>query len=252
MASQVACVGVQGLESDDVGEVDQPALGSNALTSNALTSNALTSNALLSSALTETAIASNATMIDALRDPLSREVFKYIVSCALPGGAHLDVNVDGVSYGFDGGLGLHGGWGETGGTCDEACKGWVSACVLARLNYLGTPVPLSLRGGKSELYAGATEQAEYTVREGAYYGDIFADPPVYRACLSPEQVSLERVCGPSLDDCVVTVVGSCSAACDAPRSDGSFPHCHDRPRDTTGGFPSGAIDYPSAITVFEK
>src|SRR5262245_10293014 len=60
------------------------ALTSNALTSNALTSNALTSNALTSNALTSNALTSNTSVLTALNtDPNARQVFHYIVGCAL-------------------------------------------------------------------------------------------------------------------------------------------------------------------------
>ncbi len=60
------------------------ALTNNALTNNALTNNALTNNALTNNALTNNALTNNALLSNALTDPNAREVFKYIVSCALP------------------------------------------------------------------------------------------------------------------------------------------------------------------------
>ncbi|WP_437585516.1 hypothetical protein [Sorangium sp. So ce1000] len=258
VASLVACVGLQEPQeevSNGVGEAEQGvlvdnALTSNALTSNALTSNALTSNALTSNALTSNALTSNALTSSALQDPLARELLKYVVSCALPRGAHLDINVDGVVYGFDGEIGLHKSWGDAGGSCDNACKTWVSACVLSRLNYLGTPTPISMRGNKGELSSDAAERTAYPTREAAYYGNIFANPPIYYACVSPEQSLIQRVCGPSLDGCVVTVTGTCRDACDKPQSDGSYPNCRDHVRNSSGKFPSGTIAYSSSVTIF--
>ncbi|WP_437520606.1 hypothetical protein WME79_27285 [Sorangium sp. So ce726] len=257
MTSLAACVGLQEGEDDDVGVLEQGvlvenALTSNALTSNALTSNALTSNALTSNALTSNALTSNALTSNALRDPLARELLKYVVSCALPRGAHLDVNIDGVVHGFDGELGLHKNWGDMGGSCDNACKTWVSACVLSRINHLGIATPISMRGNKSELSSDWAERMAYPRREGAYYGNIFANPPIYYACLSPEQNSIERVCGPSLDDCALTVVGTCRDACDIPQGDGSYPNCRDHVRNWCGSFPSGTIAYSSSVTIFLK
>ncbi|WP_437707469.1 hypothetical protein WMF45_27400 [Sorangium sp. So ce448] len=255
VTSLVACVGLPGEEPSDVGVAEQAAvvdnsLTSNALTSNALTSNALTSNALTSNALTSNALTSNALTSNALRDPLARQLLKYVVSCALPLGAHFDIDIDGVVYGFDGGIGLHKKWGDSGGSCDNACKAWVSACVLSRINHLGIPTPISMRGNKSELSSDSAERAAYATREGAYYGNIFATPPLYYACLSPDQTSIQRVCGSSLDDCVVTAVGSCRDACDKPQGDGSYSNCRDQPRNTSGKFPSGTSAYNGSVTIF--
>ncbi|WP_437541219.1 hypothetical protein WME97_26455 [Sorangium sp. So ce367] len=255
VTSLAACVGLPEGEDYDVDTAEQAAvvdnaLTSNALTLNALTSNALTSNALTSNALTSNALTSNALTRSALRDPLARQLLEYVVSCALPRGAHFDIDVDGVVYGFDGGIGLHKNWGDTGGSCDNACKAWVSACVLSRVNYLGIPTPISMRGNHCELSSDSAERTAYATREGAYYGNIFANPPLYFACVSPEQTSIQRVCGPSLDDCVVTVVGNCGDACDKPRSDGSFENCRDHARSASGQFPSGTIAYDGSVTIF--
>ncbi|WP_437902302.1 hypothetical protein WME95_27155 [Sorangium sp. So ce327] len=170
VTSLAACVSVQEGEGDEVGVGEQTVLVENALTSNALTSSAL-------------------------RDPLARQLLKYVVSCALSSGAHFDVNIDGVVYGFDGELGLHKKWGDTGGSCDNACKTWVSACVLSRINHLGLATPISMRGNKGELSSDSAEQTTYSIREGAYYGNIFANPPICYACVSPEKTSIERCAG---------------------------------------------------------
>jgi hypothetical protein len=122
--------------------------------------------------------------------------------------------------------------------------------VLSRLNYLGERVGISIRGNRAELASDKQERLAYASREGAYYGDIFAYPARYFACVSPRETSLPRVCGPSLDDCVVEVVGSCDAACDAPRDDGSFPNCRDHARTRSGKFPRGVRSYGGTVTVF--
>jgi hypothetical protein len=256
--SLAACAGLQEGEGDyDIGAAEQDvlidnALTSNALTSNALTSNALTSNALTSNALTSNALTSNALTSSALRDPLARQLLKYVVSCALATGAHFDINVDGVVYGFDGELGLHKKWGDSGGSCDNACKAWVSACVLSRINYLGIATPISMRGNKGELSSDSAERIAYPTREGAYYGNIFSSSPIFYACVSPENTSIARVCGSSMDDCVLKVVGTCRDACDKPQSDGSYPNCRDHARDSSGKFPSGTISYSGSVTIFLK
>lgn len=229
---QVACTETTN-DEEDVGEAEQPvlvsnALVSNALVSNALVSNALVSNALVSNALVSNALVSNALVSNALKDPNARELLKYVTSCALPEDAHFDLEIEGVTYGFDGDLGLAPEWGEEGGSCDDECKSWVSACVIARLDYTGDSFVISLRGKHEALDTPLSEMIKYPVREATYYGDIFASEQKIFACLPMWKQSIPRVCGPSLDDCVVDVQGKCEALCGNMRPDGSYPNCREQ------------------------
>jgi hypothetical protein len=205
--------------------LNQNALSLNALTANALTANALTANALTANALTANALTANALTAGALEDPLSRELLKYIVSCALPDDAEIDLTVDGIDYAFSGGTGLAPAWGQPDGSCGKSCRRWVSACVLARVDYLGVSLPISIRGARRQLASTAAERSAFPHREATYFGDIFASPQVRRACLSPGQTEIPRVCGPSLDGCVMDVIGSCDEVCDGTRRDGAFTGC---------------------------
>jgi hypothetical protein len=245
------CVG----EAEEVGTAEEAALTANALTANALTANALTANALTANALTANALTANALTANALTanaltDPSARALLKYLVSCALPATSHLDVTIAGTTYGYDGQLGLAPEWGLAGGSCGAACQGWVSGCVLARLNYLGVSVPLSIRGATPALASTLAEQQAYPTREAAYYGNVLSSPQLRYACLSPGASADTRVCGPSLTGCVVTVVGSCADACEPARADGSFPTCRDHVRGAGGAFPSGTLAFPGSVTVF--
>jgi hypothetical protein len=93
--------------------------------------------------------------------------------------------------------------------------------------------------------------ADYSVREATYYGNVFASPRRIYGCISPGQTSIERVCGPSLDSCVATIVGPCNTTCDRPDWSGAFPNCRDHQR-ISGActFPSGTVQYPGSVTVF--
>ncbi|WP_437820066.1 hypothetical protein [Sorangium sp. So ce1078] len=226
------------------------ALTSNALTSNALTAEALTSKALTSNALTAEALSDNPLTAEALRDPAARAVLRYIASCALPEGQRLTIALDGGELSFQGELGLAPRWGQEGGSCDGACRTWVSGCVLARVNYLGEKVRISLRGDRAELRTGKVERAEYPTREATYYGDIFAERPRYHACLPPGTSAIPRVCGPSLETCAIEVAGSCDSLCDAPNIDGSFPNCRGKIRGRSGELAVEKTPHPGSITVF--
>ncbi len=218
------------------------ALTANALTANALTANALTANALMSNSLTASALTN---------DSSARTLLKYIAGCALPAGAHFDLVIDGITYGYDGQIGLAASWGNPGGSCDAACRTWVSGCVISRLNYLGQSVSISVRGSKAQLSSTTAERASYPNREATYYGNVFTSPQTILGCLSPGMTTDSRVCGSCLDTCAVRIVGGCDAACDAPKADGSFPNCRDEPRDpVTNKFPAGTVAYPGSVTVF--
>jgi hypothetical protein len=232
-------------EADDVGSASQAdetenSLTANSLTANSLTANSLTANSLTANSLTANSLTANSLTANALTDPRSRDVLKYIVGCALPAGAHLDITVAGTVYGYDGQLGLATSWGGPGGHCDSNCVGAVSSCVLARLNYLGVQVPISVRG--AGLHTTPAELAAYPHIDGVYYGNIFTSPQLRYACLPPGVTELTRVCGPSLSGCVVNAVGPCEEVCDGVKGDGSYPSCRDAL--------SHGTKYKNSITVF--
>jgi hypothetical protein len=257
MAATLGCAGVEGDDDQEALGVTQEAaltanaLTANALTANALTANALTANALTANALTANALTANALTSAALTDPSARELLKYVTSCALPANKKVEFTSEGVLYSYPGQLALAPEWGLAGGSCNAECQGWVSACLLARLDYLGQKVTISLRGDKAALKPSHTELSTYTQREGTYYGNIFQVAQERLACIAPGSTELLRVCGPTVNNCVVDAIGTCNKTCDAPASDGSFPNCRDEVR-FHGNFPAGTKAYPQSVTVFLK
>ena len=256
MLAQVACTQPTA-DDEEVAETHQDlittnALVDNALVDNALVDNALVDNALVDNALVDNALVDNALVDNALIDPNARELFKYIVSCALPEGAHISVDVQGTTYGFDGALGLAPEWGEDGGSCDDECRSWISGCVISRLDYLGQQVLISVRGKNDGLHSTPQERAAYPHIEATYYGDIFSQPQKIYACLPDGKDSIPRVCGPSLDTCVVDVQGECDELCGPRRNDGSYPNC--READTLGqhGKVHKGEKHVGSVTVFLK
>ena len=257
LASSVSALGCIAAEGDDdiesVASIQQPAITANAITANAITANAITANAITANAITANAITANAITANALKDPNGRLLFKYIVSCALPDTTTIDLTIDNVDYSFQGELGLTPKWGLPGGSCSETCQRWVSACVLARVDYLGTKVNISLRGPHANLAASPSEMAKYTVREGVYYGNIFREPAEQEryACVAPGRKGLPRVCGPTLDGCIVEATGWCNNTCGGTLPSGAFLDCHDSAR-VNNQFPPGSENFPTAVTVFIK
>jgi hypothetical protein len=225
-------------------------LSGNGLSGNGLSGNGLSGNGLSGNGLSGNGLSGNSVVAAAIDDPTSRQLLEYIVSCALPQGEHLDVtSATNQVYGFDGQLGLAPEWGGDNGTCGTSCRQWVSACVLARVDYLGVHREISLRGADPALKVSLPELIQYHEREATYYGDIFASPPQRYACLAPGKTEIPRVCGPSIEDCVIDVVGPCTATCSSVGPFGSFGDCHDAKREH-GKFPNGSSSYHGSITVF--
>jgi hypothetical protein len=218
------------------------ALTTNALTTNALTTNALTTNALTTNALTTNALTTNALTTNALRDPLARELMKYVISCALDEKDSISLKIDGKRYKFDGQLGLATEWGERDGSCDGSCQRWVSACVLARVDAKGIELPISVRGAHRALLPTWKELRDYTYREASYYGNLFTKGQPKYLCLAPGRTSDKRVCGESLANCPMTVTGACDDVCEDEGWFGAFNDCSDARRN--------GRTYEEVITVF--
>jgi hypothetical protein len=149
------------------------ALTRNSLTRNALTSNALTSNALTSNSLTRNALTSTELHWSGRTDgDLSREMLSYVYSCAMPQGTTMSMSIGGSTYTFQGMHSLAPQWGT--GACNLSCQRWVSACVLARVNYYGVSVSISMRGTALGV-ASSSEQSQYSRVEGAFWGNLFQE-----------------------------------------------------------------------------
>jgi hypothetical protein len=250
MLTNVACARVNHHDEEAVGEAQENLLSGNLLSGNLLSGNLLSGNLLSGNLLSGNLLSGNSILEEELTDPGARQLLSFIVSCALPADAHLDVEIEGVTYGFDGSIGLAPEWGEEGGSCDAKCRSWVSACVISRINYLGEHVDISLRGKHDVLYTSPDEKIDYPLVEATYYGDIFASPPKVFACLPPGKTQVPRVCGPSIDDCVVDVQGECEDLCGNTTNDGAYPNCREQgaPK-PNGGYHMGP-KHRGSITVF--
>ncbi|MDC0677518.1 hypothetical protein [Sorangium atrum] len=201
-----ACIGAEldeqaeGLvgEEELVGEAEGELISTNGFLSNALLPNALLPNALLPNALLPNALLPNALLpnallpnaLTAIKDPgttgaVSRELLRYIVSCSLrpdqtfsfswtdsSGVAHPEV--------YRGDLGYAHWWASGGISNDTYVQHQISACLAARVNWYGVTVSISLRN--NEMSSSPAERAAYPVREGAFWGNVFASTPYLGAC----------------------------------------------------------------------
>jgi hypothetical protein len=117
-------------------------------------------------------------------DEPGRQFLAYLVNCALLPTQGAYAIVDGRRHDFPGGLGLAPHWLER--PLTETEQRWVSAGILALTNFSGQHVEVSLRNPHSgfvSLNAGREEAEEFTLYEGDFFGNVFADPPM--ACVAP-------------------------------------------------------------------
>lgn len=115
--------------------------------------------------------------------PQGREKLTYLISCALNEGIELYTEVEGKVYTFLGSMGLAPRWLEQALTPSE--ERWVSACMLARTNFWGARVIISMRAFPSPtvtLTPTLEEARDFTLYEGDFYGNIFQPFPVAYTC----------------------------------------------------------------------
>ena len=221
--------------------VTQNSVTQNSVTQNSVTQNSVTQNSVTQNALTQNALTENATFMAALEDTtpsagkgsptrgrLTRSLLEYVYSCAMPppgvcsSGNRtnvLDIELSDERLTLEGQLGVAPEWGTA--ECDLDCQRWVSACVLARTNAYGTPVDVSLRavGHNPALAVSEAEASEYTLHEGAFYGNIFnrEDLATPRQGCTGEDADmaqlLGRICASPGGHCPI-FISKCTDRCD--------------------------------------
>jgi hypothetical protein len=216
----------------------------NGLAYNGLAYNGLSFNGMSYNGLAYNGLSYNGLSYNGLSDPTVSQFVTYLVECALPEGDSVSYDIAGSSYTFHGSLGLAPEWKTQ--SCDQSCQRWVSACMLARLNKLGHHMEVSLRGEHPALKAPKSEWKKYNVREATYYGNLFEGPEEIFACVAPGEAEIPRVCGDSLADCPMHIVGSCAPACRGKTEHGAFRDCATTPRARK----KSADVYAETITVF--
>ena len=163
-------------------------LAQNRLAQNRLSSNRLAQNRLAQNALSSTRLEATLATTELLATADGREVYSYIISCALPEGVTMEASVPGASNtappdtlhtckdgrcAFPGSLGLADYWVDR--PLPPKGQRWVTACLLARVNMHDTTEAISLRGVAPELTVSVDEAELYNVEEGAFFGNLFAD-----------------------------------------------------------------------------
>lgn len=196
-------------------------------------------------------------------------VLTDLVRCALPTGASASFpSADGTDLVLPGLIGLAPGW--QGAPIDETDQRFVTACLMAHVNGLETPFPISVRSKRR--VAPLTERITFPHEELAAYGNIFK-PAAERelfACFGEavaqslgssggldETLGLPsyldvRFCGVSEQGCGFSLAGACfrfggdvtTSACET-RSGTIYDRCHERPIEEA---PTPAFE--EAVTVY--
>lgn len=262
-------------------------LASNRLASNRLASNRLASNRLASNSLSSIALSANPDTSDILNTADGRDVYSYVVSCALPAGVTISANVPGAadtappdsnytcSNGvctFGGAIGLAPHWADH--KLDNKGAGWVSACVLSRCNANGLAESISMRGRANALVVSGDELVLYSAEEGAFYGDVFDAGDTTQtdaqwlfshanACTGANNDvahAQARDCATDTSYCGFNVVGDCrdfDATAASPYAcagytgaDGYYSDCHDVLSNNNGKWKPHNAPFREVITTY--
>ena len=141
---------------------------------------------------------------DLADNPTKREQLEYLVGCALAEETEAYTIVDKEEYAFKGSLGLAPQWIDKGLTPEE--ERWVSACMLARTNFFGKTVQISMRAPEGieaakSLETTPEEVEEYSIFEGGFFGNLFAKNSEAYTCLGDrtakedaDPILQDRVC----------------------------------------------------------
>jgi hypothetical protein len=264
----VGCIASPEDVDDDIGTARSESISPNSISPNSISPNSISPNSISPNSLAPTSLSAgalatgslSADALAAIQDPgstgeSSRLLLKYTVGCAFDTTQSLsftweDANGAAHEETYVGVMGLAPTWAD--GALSEDGQRWVSACLIARVNYFGAVVHVSLRGPMTGLGVTESEAATYTNQEGAFWGNIFSSTPTAYACdYVPNDAhsrSADRVCAAGYDDgsgtlqsCgIIQRVGSCADACGTLTSGLYYASCG------SGGGQSSS----SVVTVF--
>jgi hypothetical protein len=275
----------EGEGEEDLAETEQAVESTNRMSLNRMSLNRMSLNGL--SAATLSPDGQSLTGTSLLSTQEGRELLRYIVRCALPPGEALKASYGGVTYQFQGAIGLASDWLSS--PLSLSGQRWMTACLLAHANGYGMEVPISLRGFHPALQATEEELDTFTVEEATYYGNIFvtggssivttyqgddegggatttydASAAMY-ACAgstlsaqcgsSAETFRPQRSCGTN-SMCALQLVGKCANAPAAKphackyKVWGMNAYCYGALSSNNGQWPAGSQVHAEAITVY--
>lgn len=135
--------------------------------------------------------------------PEQRHQLHYLVTCALPQHIVLYAQHGAERFTFPGKMGLAPGWLTRPMRPQE--ERWVSACMLAMVNYFDKHVAVSLRAEPPPapfFQPSAEEKRRFALFEGGFFGNLFLPHPVAYVCQGPRTAADDHA--PVLSDRVCT------------------------------------------------
>lgn len=160
--------------------------------------------------------------LDWLDSSERRSLLYFITQCALDRNQMLRIESHGVIFEFYGQLGAATGWDGYPSSMNEQQQRWVTACVLARVNYFGTPVPINLRtrpNDKFYIHTTRQQREDFPFFEGGFFGNIFTHPVKKYVCTGDTApqilIGKNRICTlPSISsdrisECGFVIIGNC-------------------------------------------
>ncbi|ATB33545.1 hypothetical protein [Melittangium boletus] len=222
------------LEFEEAGQAAHQALEEdNGLAFNGLAFNGLAFNGLAFNGLAFNGLNHKDFVSWFNKHPEESDTFmKYLVRCAVPAGQHRTYWDGRRAHIWNGHLGLAPAW-VSGSPATREEQQAVSACLGALTNKYGLSVLVSLRGTTA---AGASipvtsgEQADHTLREGCFFGNLFNGEGLFVGndsdLFSSTQSSLRacalmggKACPP------LKHIGSCHAVCQPDATGSAFSRC---------------------------
>jgi hypothetical protein len=213
---------------------------------------------LAKQSLRTSALAERGFGLDDAPDPGEVALWETLIYCALPKGKSVQKTIGGVTLTFEGWLGFAPEWAD--GPCEtEQCQEWISACIGGKFNEWGLPVKVVFSPSEPTPADGAggggDGNDEYSVEDGAFYGNVFTGDQLLYACHGRGRdplVNVFRRCAQHPDECQVIDAGECAQACEGLR-DGTYTwaKCHAEQRGAGGRFPVGSHAFRD-ITVYVR
>jgi hypothetical protein len=207
----VGACGVEQLDTDEPVQGAEPwKIGANGLLPGKIQGSTLGTAALTPAALTASGMMNSSD---------GRDFASYLIGCALTPSQSITAQQQAfpyTAYTFTGAIGLGTEWTRSALTTSD--RKWVSACVLARVNYYGQSVTISLQGNNTALAIDFDQ--DYHIDEGAFWGDILAGGVTEHSCMGVDQAHDNtqgdlplRKCAAGSSWCAFTDHGLCTSAC---------------------------------------
>jgi hypothetical protein len=220
-------------ETQEPGNTSRSIIEGNGLSLNGLSLNGLSLNGLSLNGLSLNGLSTDAFKNWFNADPTQRnEIMKHVVACGVPSGETRTYTSQGITYTWQGSLGLAPSW-ASGNAATVVEQQVVSACMAAHANKFGIHVSISLLGvngaGNTIPYT-SQELTDYGVREACFFGNLFdGSTGTFGAndglALASNE-SAARVCGLSGSQCSPMVyAGSCSQSCTLDATSTFYTSC---------------------------